>query len=98
MDDPHARLRDAVLQRVLDGPGQSDPALRHAAADGTGLPADLQPLVERIQAHAWRVTDDDVQQVRRAYGDDRTFELIVAASLGASRKRLLAGLRALEDA
>ena len=98
MDDPHARLRDAVLQRVLDGPGQSDPALRHAAADGTGLPADLQPLVERIQAHAWRVTDEDVEQVRRVYGDDRTFELIVAASLGASRKRLLAGLRALEDA
>ena len=98
MEDPHARLRDAVLERVLDGPGESEPALRRAAADGAGLPAELQPLVDKIHAHAYRVTDEDVARVREAYGEDRSFELIVAAALGASRARLLAGLRALEEA
>lgn len=98
MDDPHAALRDAVLERVLNGPGESEPALRNAAADGSGLPPDLQPLVDKIHAHAYKVTDDDVARAQRTYGDDRLFEIVVSAALGASRQRLLAGLRALEDA
>lgn len=98
MDDPHAALRDAVLQQVLNGPGESAPALRNAAANGSGLPADLQPLVTKIHAHAYKVTDDDMARAQRTYGDDRLFEVVVSAALGASRQRLLAGLRALEDA
>lgn len=98
MDDPHAPLRDAVLARVLDGPGETTPALRHAAADGVGLPPDLEPLVARIHAHAYRVTDEEMAAAQRTWGDDRLFEVVVAAALGASRRRLMAGLRALEDA
>ena len=96
--DPHADLRDRVLRRVLEGAGISDPAVRNAAADGTGLPDDLQPLVATIHAHAYRVTDEDVARVQAEHGDDRTFEIVVSAALGASRRRLLAGLRALDDA
>lgn len=97
-DDPHARLRDQVLARVLDGPAETDPALRQAAADGVGLPDDLQPLVHKIQTHAYKVTDGDIAKLQVAWGDDRLFEIIVSAALGASRKRLLAGLRALDEA
>ena len=96
--DPHASLRDRVLRGVLEGAGESDPALRSAAADGTGLPDDLRPLVEKVHAHAYKVTDDDVARLQPTYGDDRLFEIIVSAALGASRKRLLAGLRALDEA
>ena len=96
--DPHASLRDRVLHRVLDGAGETDPALRRAAADGAGLPADLQPLVDAIHAHAYRVTDDDVARLQPLYGDDRLFEVVVSAALGASRRRLLAGLDALDRA
>ena len=96
--DPHAHLRDRVLQQVLDGPGESDSALRRAAADGKGIPPDLQMLVDKIHQHAYRVTDEDIARVQAKYGDDRTFELVVSAALGASRKRLIAGLAALEDA
>jgi hypothetical protein len=39
-----------------------------------------------------------VAQLQAEYGDDRAFEIIVAAALGAARKRLMAGLAALEDA
>ncbi len=101
ISDPHAALRDRVLQRVLHGPGESDPAIRMAAAHGTrasDIPAELGPLIEKIHAHAYKVTDDDVARMQARFGDDRLFEIIVSAALGASRNRLLAGLRALDDA
>lgn len=98
MDDPHAILRDAVLAQVLDGPGQTRPALRRAAAANDGVPADLAPLVAKVHAHAYRVTDEEMAAAQRAHGDDAMFEVVVAAALGASRRRLEAGLRALEEA
>jgi hypothetical protein len=96
--DPHAELRDRVLKRVLDGPGESDATIRRAAADGSGAPADLQPLVDKIHRHAYKVTDEDIATPQATYGDDRMFEIVVSAAVGASRHRLLAGLKALEDA
>jgi hypothetical protein len=96
--DTHATLRDRVLQTVLQGPGESDPAIRQAAAEGTGVPADLQALVEKIHNHAYKVTDEDIARLQPKYGDDQLFEIIVSAALGASRKRLFAGLEALEQA
>ena len=96
--DPHAALRDRVLQSVLDGDGESDPSLRRAAADDSGLPADLHALVDKIHRHAYRVTDEDVARLQKTYGDDRMFEIIVSTALGASRRRLFAGLAALDDA
>ena len=96
--DPHASLRDRVFQTVLEGPGESDPAIRKAAAEGTGVPADLQSLINKVHAHAYKVTDEDVARAQATYGDDRMFEIIVSAALGASRERLLAGLNALDKA
>lgn len=98
INDRHARLREQVLNRVLDGAGETEPTLRHAAAEGRGLPADLQPLVDKIHRHAYKVTDADVAALQATYGDDKLFELVVSAALGASRKRLDAGLTALRNA
>src|SRR5262245_62162608 len=98
MFDPHAKLRDEVLRQVLDGPGEVEPSLRRAAASGAGVTADLQPLVEKIHKHAYRVTDQDIANLQGTYSDDRLFEIIVSGALGASRKRLLAGIQALEAA
>lgn len=96
--DPHAALRDRVLQLVLDGPGESDPALRRAAAEGRGVPDELAPFIEKIHAHAYKVTDDDIARLQASYSDDQLFEVVVSAALGASRQRLDAGLEALRDA
>ena len=98
MSDPHAALRQAALSSVLDGPAHTDSTLRHAAARNTDLPNDLQYLVGKVHAHAYRVTDDDVARAQKIYGDDKLFELIVSAAMGASKQRLDAGLRALEEA
>ncbi len=97
MADPHASLRDRVLQGVLYGPGESDAAIRQAAAEGRGVPADLQALVDKIHSHAYKVTDEDIAHLQAKYGDDRLFEIVVSAALGASRERLLSGLNALND-
>ena len=96
--DPHAPLRDKVLRTVLDGPGETDPAVRYAAAEGVGMADDLRVLVEKIHRYAYRVTDEEVAALQAKYGDDRMFEIIVSAAVGASRQRLTAGLRALEEA
>ena len=96
--DPHAALRDRVLQTVLDGRGETDSSLRHAAAEERGVPAELQALVEKIHAHAYKVTDEDVARLQTNYSDDQLFEVVVSAALGASRRRLDAGLEALRDA
>jgi hypothetical protein len=99
IDDPHAALRERVLTTVLEGPGESDPATRQAAAANSAqVPADLKALVEKIHRHAYKVTDEDIARLQATYGDDRLFEIIVSAAVGASRVRLAAGLQALEEA
>lgn len=87
-----------VLRSVLDSAAETDPSLRYAAAEGVGVPEDLKALVEKIHRHAYRVTDEDIEALQARYGDDRLFEIIVSAAVGASRKRLMAGLKALEEA
>lgn len=96
--DPHLALRQRVVERVLGAPGHSDPALRAAAFAGRDLPADLAPLVAKIRAHAYQVTDADVARGQSTRGDDAMFEIIVSAALGAASERLAAGQRALERA
>lgn len=98
MNDPHAALRDAALASVLSGPAQSEPATRRSAAKNEAVPADLQMLVAKVHAHAYRVTDDDVAAAQKKFGDDKLFEVIVSAAMGASKLRLDAGLKALEEA
>jgi hypothetical protein len=98
MHDPHEALRHTVLHRVLDGPGESDVSKRHAVAANAGLPPELRAFVEKIHRHAYRVTDDDVARLQATHSDDVLFELVVSAALGASEQRLIAGLKALEEA
>jgi len=42
------------------------------------------------------VTDEDVARAARTYGDDKMFEVIVSAALGAAEKRLRIGLGVLD--
>ena len=94
----HAELRDRVLDRVLLGAGDVETAVREAAASGAGVPSDLQPLIEKIHRHAYKVTDEDIAAAQQKYGDDKMFEIVVSAALGAANQRLQAGLRALNEA
>jgi hypothetical protein len=97
MNDRFASLRTATASALLRAPGATPPELRQAVAQGTP-PPELAALVERIRAHAYKVTDGDVDGLKGRYTEDQLFEIVVAAAFGAAEARLAAGLRALEDA
>jgi hypothetical protein len=92
-----ADLQRATRKAVLDGPGRTDPSLRQQVALGQP-PPDLADVIAKIRAHAYRVTDADVDALRATYSDDQLFEVIVAAALGAAEHRLQRALAAVEGA
>jgi|Tabmets5t2r1_1033131.scaffolds.fasta_scaffold00185_6 uncharacterized peroxidase-related enzyme len=99
----HRALADAVQWRVLESPGETGAALRHAmaqrAAGGRPLEAPYDDLARQIGQAAYRVTDEQVASVvERARGERAAFELIVASALGAGLHRWRRGLKALEEA
>ncbi|HET8647808.1 MAG TPA: hypothetical protein VFO85_20080 [Vicinamibacteria bacterium] len=98
MQDRFEALRQALEDSVLRGPGHAPPALRQQVADATSAPEHLRALVDTIERHAYQVTDEDIAALRRRHSDDELFEIVVAAALGAARRRLQAGLRAIEEA
>jgi alkylhydroperoxidase family enzyme len=98
-DDPHAPLLAAMRKAALDEAGELDPALRSAAANNHGLPEPLAGIVDKIARHAYRVTDDDVSELKKSgYTEDQIFELVVAAAVGAASRRADAALAALQGA
>lgn len=96
MTDRFRELMEATAAALLRGPGASSPALRRACARGEP-PDELRALVEKIDRHAYEVTDEDLAALRAKYSEDQLFEIIVSAAFGAADRRLQAGLRALGD-
>ena len=102
------RLRDAVLK----GKGETAAGLRQAAAAraaelgggagaplGTAIPANLRDFVDATALHAHRITDEDVQALRRAgYSEDAIFEVAISVAVGGGLARLERGLAALDGA
>ena len=97
MTDRFRELKAATAAALLQGPGAAPAELRQACARGDA-PDDLRALVEKIDRHAYKVTDEDLAALRATYSEDQLFEIIVAAAFGAADRRLSAGLRALEEA
>jgi alkylhydroperoxidase family enzyme len=103
------RLRAAVLK----GKGETAAGLRQAAAaraaelggahggaaEGTEIPSALKEFVDATARHAHRITDEDVQALRRAgYSEDAIFEIAISVAVGGGLARLERGLAALEGA
>ena len=97
MTDRFLELKEATAAALLRGPGAAPAELRQACARGEP-PEELRQLVEKIDRHAYEVTDEDLAALRARYSEDQLFEIIVAAAFGAADRRLAAGLRALEQA
>lgn len=105
MEDPHADKIQRLVDAVLDGPGELDPAVRKAIAGaiagetgGGEIPPALLPYLGKVAHRAWTMTDEDVQALRRAgLSEDQIFEATVAAALGAGLERLRAGLAAMGE-
>ena len=70
--------------------------LRAAAHPDRTVPPEMEPYLDKVRRHAYRVTDADVERLKEAgYSEDEIFEHTVSAAVGAGLKRLEAGFRTL---
>ena len=98
----HASLAEALRRRVLEGPGETDMALRQRvaarASGGPPIDAPYDDLARQIGEAACRTTDAQVARVLVAARSDKaTFELIAAAATGAGLLRWQLAIKALEQ-
>jgi hypothetical protein len=99
----HRALSETLRRRVLEGPGETRPALRQASAErAAGGPAAGTPVDElayQIGEAAHGVTDAQVSSVLAATGSEKaTFEIIAAAAMGAGLFRWRQAIKVLEEA
>jgi hypothetical protein len=98
----HHSFAETLKRRVFDGPGESDPALRHRvaarAAGGPQIEAPFDDLAKQIGEAACRTTDVQVANVVTAARSEKAaFELIVVAATGAGLLRWQQAITALEE-
>lgn len=99
----HHSFAETLSRKVLEGPGQSEPALRQrvAARSACGPPIEgpYDDLARQIGDAAFRTTDSQVANVLAAAGSEKAaFELIAAAATGAGLLRWKQAIKALEGA
>ena len=99
----HRALAERLERRVFSDPSETSVELRRQmgqrAAGGAPIAAPYDALARQIGEAAYRVTDDQVAEVRSVAGSDRaTFELIAAGAVGAGLKRWKLALAAIEEA
>ncbi len=108
MNNRYATHTQALIDAVLNSPGETDPGLRHAveaqsaqlsgcpSQHGGHVPQELVPYIKKMALHAYRITDKDIEALRGVgYSEDEIFELTLSAALGAGMARLECGLAAL---
>ncbi len=96
----YGTLVEKTVAAVSHSPGHTSPLLRKALVDRSGVdvPENLKAFLEKVTRHAYQVTDDDVDALKRAgYDEDEIFELTASAAVGAALLRLNRGLAALME-
>ncbi len=101
-----------LISAVLTGSGETDFELRRtiearSSEEGGGgqrkpigkVPSELETYVDKVAKHAYRVVDNDIEELGKAgYSEDAIFEITLSAALGAGIGRLERGLAALKGA
>lgn len=97
-----------VVEALLTSPAICTPKLRQGveayaarlwggSRDASEIPADLVDYVRKVALYAYKVTDEDIQQLKEAgYSEDAVFEITLCASMGAGLARLEHGLTVLK--
>jgi hypothetical protein len=93
------QTRTTLAMRILAGPGKASAPDRQAAFDNSGVPVPLAALVDKVARHAYRVTDQDITDVKAAgISEDQIFEVVVCAAVGQATRQYDAAFAALETA
>lgn len=99
VEDTKRSIHQALVHRILQGPGQAPPDQRARAFDNAGLPEPLRPLLDKVATNSADVTDADFATATEAsFTDDQLFELVICAAVGQSTRQYEAGLAALAEA
>jgi hypothetical protein len=95
MPHRHSEAMDALREAVLETAGELDRETRYAVLTGSGPPG-LQPYLDKVRRHAYKVVDGDVDALKQAgWSEDALFEATVATAVGEGLRRLELGLAAL---
>jgi hypothetical protein len=74
-----------LYTQVVSSDGSLSSAVRLAIATQGAVPEDFQVLVEKVHNHAFKVTDQNVEEVLQAgYHQEDVFELVVSGAVGAA--------------
>lgn len=111
MADERIELFQNVVDSILSAPAETSTALRTALVQQpahlydlpiqqeTTLPPELQAYVTKVATNAYKVTDQDIAQLRaHGYSEDAIFEITLSVAVGAGIMCLKQGLAALEEA
>ncbi|GHO60017.1 hypothetical protein [Ktedonobacter robiniae] len=107
-------LYQRLTQSVQTAPGSTTPTLRKALTEyvkqasianedcigsESDFPSDLQAYITKVRKYAYKVTDEDIEQLRQAgYNEEAIFEITLSIALGAGTKCLMQGIAAIEGA
>ena len=99
-----------INESVTSGPGESEAALRseivryagatvlEQAAHNDAIPDNLLPYLDKVIRHAYKVTDADVEHLKRqGYSEDELYEFTVSAAFGAGYARYQQGMSLLNQ-
>jgi hypothetical protein len=99
MGDRYAALRADVRKAILESDGVLARDVRRQAFAGQGAPGAIATYVATVQANAYKVHDEMVNDARKAgLDDDGLFEITAAAAIGKATAQLDAALAALDAA
>jgi hypothetical protein len=94
----HAEALSDLRRSVFDAMGSTTTATRVAAAEGVGVPRQLESYVAAVHEESYRLTDADVGKLKSdGLTEDEIFEVTIAAALGRSLNGLETALRAMRN-
>jgi len=98
-DNDKLAAYNALVDRVLTGPGSASAEQRAGAFSDEGLEPPLRTLIGKVATSPAEVTDADFAAAKAAgYSEDQLFELVICAAVGKSARLYEAGLAALAEA
>ena len=98
-EDSKRAAHQALVDSILNGPGQAAADQRARAFRNDGLVPPLNTLISKVVASPAAVTEADFAAALTAgSSEDQLFELVICAAVGQSARLYEAGLAALAEA
>lgn len=98
-EDKKRAAHQALVARVLSGPGRASADQRARAFRNDGLDPPLDALIDQVARRPSQVTEADFAAAQAAgLSEDQLFELVICAAVGQSARLYDAGLAALTAA